>query len=133
MRESAGHQHLYSFREHGRGTILGVTGDAHRDLLDRATAALEGIERTIARQAESFERQNESFDRMTARFDRQNEAFDRMTRRWELSENLFLAAISEISASVQRNTERLDDMGEAIRANTRAVLSVLDRLGPAPG
>jgi len=36
-------------------------------------------------------------------------------------------------ASLKRNTERLDDMRDSILANTQAVLSVLDRLGPAPG
>ncbi|MGH2985701.1 MAG: hypothetical protein ACRDLO_03305 [Solirubrobacterales bacterium] len=45
-------------------------------------------------------------------------------------ERIFVEAITDIDQSIQRNTDRLDDMGEAIRANTRAVLSVLDRIEP---
>jgi glutamine amidotransferase PdxT len=100
--------------------------DRHRDLLDRATAALEGIEATVARQAESFDRQAEAFDR-------QAESHERMMHRIERSEATFVRAIGDIDISLQRNTERLEDMGDAIRADTRAVLSVLDRLGPATG
>ena len=93
--------------------------DPHAELLERATIALERIDRTFERQADAF--------------DRQAYSLERLGRRIERSENLFIRAISEIDASLQRNTERLDDMADAIRANTKAVLSALDRLGPAPG
>ena len=52
--------------------------------------------------------------------------------RMQRTERIFVEALSEISLDIRRNTERLDDMGDAIRANTRAVLSMLDR-GPATG
>jgi hypothetical protein len=62
---------------------------------------------------------------------------ERSERRQERSEQMFIAAMSDIEASIQRNTDRLDDLGaviadmrESIQANTRAVLSVLDRLEP---
>jgi len=41
-----------------------------------------------------------------------------------------IAAISEVSADLHRVGQRLDDMKDEIRANTQAVLSVLDRLEP---
>jgi hypothetical protein len=114
--------------------------DVHAKLLERATAALERIDRTFERQSGAFDRQAEAFDRHAEAFDRHAEAFvrqaaafDRLTRRIERSENLFIQAISDIDASIQRSVERLDDMGDSIRANTQAVLSMLDRLGPAPG
>jgi septal ring factor EnvC (AmiA/AmiB activator) len=110
-----------------------VPGEPHRDLLERATSALEAIERTSDRQVEAFERQADAFERQAKAFARQEKSFERMMRRFERSENVFIAAISDMDVSIQRNTERIDDMGEAIRADTRAVLSMLDRLGPAPG
>jgi methyl-accepting chemotaxis protein len=83
-----------------------------------------------------------------------NRRHRRLIERQERSERIFVDALGDIdrsiqssTESIQRNTERLGDMGgalreirdavremrEEIRANTRAVLSVLDRLGPAPG
>lgn len=58
------------------------------------------------------------------------------------SERVFIAAFNDIEASLERSNERADtanrehieavrDMRDSIRANTEAVLSVLDRLGPA--
>lgn len=125
--------------------------DDHRDLLDRATAALERIDATVARQAESFDRQAESFDRQAESFDRlvsrleadrveSRAHHERMMRRMDRSEAILVEAIGDIDLSLQRNTDRLEQMGAAIRdirdtvqANTQAVLSVLDRLGPATG
>jgi hypothetical protein len=120
--------------------MAGVSEDRHQDLLDRATVALEGINATFDRQAETFDRQAASFDRQAEAFDRQAASFGRhaeshelMMRRMDRRDDVLIEAISEIGLSLQRNTERLEDMGEAIRANTQAVLSVLDRLGPATG
>ena len=110
-----------------------VPDDPQQGLLERATVALEGVERTFERQAKSFDRQQQSFERQQQSFERMQESFERTIRRSERSENAFIVAISDIAANIQRNTDRLDDMGEAIRANTQAVLSMLDRLGPAPG
>lgn len=119
--------------------------DPHRDLLERATVALE-------RQGEAFERQEKAFERQEAAFERHDRSIERLFRkmderdarseareerlmaRWERSEKLFVSAIAEMSreitAELQQMSARLDDMGDAIRANTQAVLSVLDRLDP---
>jgi hypothetical protein len=107
-----------------------------RDLLERATVALE-------RQETAFERQEKSLEQLMRRMDERDarseamfrELLDRggrAARRAERSERIFVAALSGIDASMQRSVERLDEMGDAIRANTRAVLSVLDRLEAGP-
>jgi anion-transporting ArsA/GET3 family ATPase len=70
-------------------------------------------------------------DELKAMDRRSEECHERLLERSRASERIFIVAMTEIDASLKRNTERLDDMGEAIRANTRAVLSVLDRLGRA--
>jgi hypothetical protein len=59
------------------------------------------------------------------------ERHEHLLERGRASERIFIEAMTEIDASLKRNTERLDDMGGAIRAGARAVLSMLDRLGPA--
>jgi len=41
--------------------------------------------------------------------------------------------MSDIDQNIQRNNARLDEMGHWIRANTDAVLAVLDKLNDAPG
>jgi len=51
----------------------------------------------------------------------------------ERSEDRVVEALGDLHLEVARNTARLDDMREGIRANTQAVLSMLDRLGPAHG
>ena len=43
---------------------------------------------------------------------------------------LTATVLSDIDLSIKASTDRLDDMQDEIRANTRAVLSVLDRLEP---
>jgi hypothetical protein len=119
--------------------------DPHRDLLERATVALERQERTFERQARAFERQEQAFDRhdkaierlfrkMDERDARSEAREERLMERWERSEKLFVSAIADIShettSQLQQMSARLDDIGDAIRANTQAVLSVLDRLDP---
>jgi hypothetical protein len=69
---------------------------------------LAGVQETLARQERAFERQGRMFAFQTQTF-----------------ENLI--------AVTERMIERLDDMGDQIRANTQAVLRALDRLdGPRP-
>ncbi len=76
---------------------------------------LAGVERTLARQERAFERQERAFERQERAFAFQVQTF----------ENLI--------AVTERVIERLDDMGDQIRANTQAVLRALDRLdGPRP-
>jgi precorrin-6B methylase 2 len=104
-----------------------VAEGANRDLLERATVAIE-------RQEQAFERQERALEEMMQRWEirdaRAEERHRRLLERQERSERIFVEATSEINVSLQRNTERLDDMADAIRTNTRAVLSVLDRLAP---
>ena len=64
---------------------------------------------------------------------RAEERHRKLLERQERSERVFVSALGDIDASIQRNTERLDDMGDAIRANTRAVLTVLNGLEPRSG
>lgn len=71
---------------------------------------------------------------------RADERHEQLLARGKASERVFIEALTDIDRSIQRNTEtierntqRLDDMGASIRANTRAVLSVLDRLEPSSG
>ena len=46
-------------------------------------------------------------------------------------EDRIVEAWNEISIEMQKNSERLDEMGKQIRANTRATLIALDRyFGP---
>lgn len=126
-------------------------GDPHRDLLERATAAIERMDRQAALQQASFDRQAQAFDRhertleqlvMEMREDRvaAEAREERMMRRFERSENVFINAISDIDKNIQRNNERLDELGaglreirDSIRAHTKAIFAMLDRLGPAPG
>jgi hypothetical protein len=101
-----------------------MAGSAHRDLLERATVALERQERTF----------NEMMRRWEVSDARAEESHRRLLERQERSERIFVEAIGDIEASHGRRLDeianRLSEMGEAIRANTRAVLSVLDRLEP---
>jgi hypothetical protein len=87
--------------------------------------------------AESLERLIRTIEERDVRLVARQE---RSEQRQERSEQMFIAAMSDIDASIQRNTERLGDMADAIadirgsvQANTRAILSVLDRLEPTQG
>ena len=74
---------------------------------------LAGVEGTLARQERALQRQERAFERQERAFTFQVQTF----------ENLI--------AVTARMIERLDDMGDQIRANTQAVLRALERLdGP---
>ena len=61
--------------------------------------------------------------------ERQERAFERQERAFAFQIQTFQNTI----ALIERLIERLDDMGDQIRANTQAVLRALDRLdGPEP-
>jgi hypothetical protein len=64
---------------------------------------------------------------------RAEERHEQLLERSRASQRIFIEALTDIDLSIKRSNERLEDMGAAIRANTRAVLTVLDRFGPAPG
>jgi hypothetical protein len=105
----------------------------HQELLKRHRELSEGHRELLHRNRELGEGQRELLKshrelRESHRELRRHQ--EKMMRRFERSEGIFIAALSDIEASMQRSIERLDDMGDAIRADTRAVLSVLDRLGP---
>lgn len=72
-------------------------------------------------------------DQLKAMDRRAEERHEQLLERSRADERIFIEALTDIDQSIKRNNERLEDMGEAIRANTRAVLAVLDRLGPATG
>lgn len=138
--------------------MVPVDADSNRELLDRLTVAVEGIEATLARQEAAFEHQAAHAARQEAHAARQDEsaarqeaAFAKLMERWDESDaraqehhrrllersdresRIFIDALSDIDRNIQRNNDRLDEMGYAIRADTQAVLSVLDRLDPPPG
>ncbi len=64
----------------------------------------------------------ERMDRLAAERDR------RFLERMRRSEQHFIDALAENTAEIRRLSEGQEDMREALRADTRAVLSVLDRL-----
>ena len=70
--------------------------------------------------------------RAEERHEQLRQGHERLLERSRASERIFIEALTDIDASIKRTNERLEDMGEAIRANTRAVLAALDRFGPAP-
>ncbi|MGH2952910.1 MAG: hypothetical protein ACRDK9_02665 [Solirubrobacterales bacterium] len=98
-------------------------GERHRALIariDAGDARAEERHRALMERHEELKR--EGAERHRA-----------LMERHRRGERIFVEAFGDIDASIQRNTYRLDDMGEAIRADTRAVLSVLDRLEPPSG
>jgi hypothetical protein len=111
--------------------------DADRYLLDRATAALERVDGTLKRQTAVFTDLFRRMDERDALAAERHEALMREHRRvldrFARSEDRVVEALGDLHLEINRNTERLEDMKEAIRTNTQAVLSALDRLGPAPG
>jgi hypothetical protein len=80
------------------------------ELLDANTTALE-------RSSEAFGRNSQAFERNRDAFHRNAEALDRNTRAW-----------GHTVGAMRAVTARLEGMGDEIRANTQAVLQVLDRL-----
>ena len=68
------------------------------------------------------------------RMDRRAEERDRrFLERMRRSEQHFIDALAENSAEIRRLSEGYEEAREAIRADTRAVLSVLDRLDGLEG
>ena len=88
------------------------------------------------------------FDEMHRRLDARIEEMNRrgenrhgqLLERSRASERIFIEAMTDIDQSIKRSNERMSahmlairDMPESIRADTQAVLLLLDRLGPAQG
>ena len=97
--------------------------------LDEQDARAASRHEIVLRELEESKARDERIRREYAELESVASAKDRFAR----SEKIFVGAMSEINISIQRNIERLDDMADAIRANTRAVLRVLDRLEPRSG
>lgn len=116
--------------------------DAIVERLAADTKLAEGRHRdTMARLAaderRAEERHRESSEFLAAEERLAEERHRALLGRGKASERVFVATLTDIDRSIQANIElmgemkdRLDDMGETIRANTQAVLSVLDRLDP---
>ena len=85
--------------------------------------------------------EQDAFESLMKRFDEQDRRaqlrHEQLLERGRTDARLLVNVLGDIDLSIQRSADRLDDigdrlddMGEAIRANTRAVLSVIDRLEP---
>jgi hypothetical protein len=111
--------------------------DSVRSLLDRATAALErqtvAFDRHEVALADLFRRMDVRDALATERHEVLMREHRRLLDRFARSEDRVVEALGDLHLEASRNTDRLDDMRESIRANTQAVLSVLNRLGPATG
>lgn len=95
-----------------------------------AAALQESSEFTERIQRESNERY-EAFVRESN--ERHAAVSDRLMRRMEASEQHFIEALAENTAEIRRIGEGQEESREQLRANTRAVLSVLDRLDGLEG
>jgi hypothetical protein len=91
----------------------------YRQFLKRLDRHLERIDRHMADVREEMRLSREQYAD-------QREFMRELTLRHERSTQ---AAVRTLDAQ----TRRLDDMGDQIRADTRAVLAVLDRLEPGAG
>jgi hypothetical protein len=97
--------------------LAAATGDAHNPSMDRWDEFLERFDAALERSDAVIERNTHAFERNTHAFERNEAALDRNTRAWGHT----VAAMKAIAAEAK-------DQREQIRANTRAVLSILDRL-----
>ena len=97
------------------------------------TSAADRYNRIAARADAAVERMDIEFRREARRLGLSEGSHEWNMARIEYGWRRFVESMEGIRLNIQRNTERLDDMGDAMRANTRAVLSALDRLGPATG
>lgn len=104
---------------------------------------LRKIDRTLERNTEASERNREAFERTMATLDRVNERLDRHEER-DGEFRRYLDALTErhvgisqqlieaINSGFAQLQAEIADQRAQIQANTKAVLRVLDRLGPSP-
>ena len=114
-------RHEDSFAELFRGTDERDAATAERDA--------ERGRRDAERDRRDAEQDRIAAERHEASMNEHRRVLDRFAR----SEDRVVEALGDMHLEVARNTSRIDDMGAAIRANTQAVLSMLDRMGPATG
>lgn len=84
--------------------------DQHRELIERFDAHLERSDRALERMDARMARNDEVLERNT-------QAFDRNTKAWGHTVAAFTAILKSI-----------EDMRDEIRAQTRAIYRVIDRL-----
>lgn len=97
-----------------------MTDEDFAALLARFDAHLEKMDGSLLRQEAVMERNTQALDRNKEAFDRNTEAFERHGRAFERHGQFILGAMNGV-------VRTLDDMRDEIRANTRAVLKLLDR------
>jgi hypothetical protein len=90
------------------------------------------LERQHATSQELFRRVDERDALATERHEALMNEHRRLLDRFARSEDRIVAVLSDLNHETARNSSPIDDMTEAIRAGTRAILSMLDRLGTAP-
>jgi hypothetical protein len=85
--------------------------------MDELGARAEARHRQLMREMDEWSARAEARHRQTL-------------ERSQRGETVLIEALTDIDASIKGSVERLDEIGGAIRANTRAVISVLERLEP---
>lgn len=94
-----------------------VTDDDVKTLIERFDVHLERVDQHMLRQEQHVLRQEQ--------------VIADNSRAMETLTTTLTAVVESFQAEMSKLGRRLDDMGDQIRANTRAVLTVLDRLdGP---
>jgi hypothetical protein len=91
---------------------------------------------------ELLKRIDEHLARANAHMARGNQLMEEIREEHRLNRQAFhelrdvtrwgVLTLGELIEESRRTQRRLDDMGDQIRANSRAVLQILDRLGPGP-
>jgi hypothetical protein len=120
----------------GRGSADAIIGGVNEaEFFERFDAYLAESKEARLLTDELLERNREAFERNAEAFERNAEAFERnmqaLDRHQESHEDLrtFIRDITNRNEKVWRGVmNRLDDMGDEIRAQTAAILNVLDRL-----
>jgi hypothetical protein len=115
-------------------------GRVRKDLLQDIRRSNESIRESQQRILESQDRiariERTGLADLAQKVERQERAFQRQERRFQKQELTFqyqIETFEKTSALLDRLIQRLDDLGDQIRANTRAVLRMLDRFdGPEP-
>ena len=103
-------------------------------LARRVIEALERNSAAFERHAEAYDRHAAAFERNSAAFERNSAAFERHAAALDGQRDTFRVQAEIFEAGFRGMIEKLDEMSRDIRANTQAVLRLLDRFdgGPQP-
>lgn len=93
------------------------------ELLRRLDDHIARMDEVLLRQEGAIERNTRAFERSERAFKRSEQAFEKSDQRFELNRLAFERTFAGIDAMVKV----LEDMRQDIRANTQAVLKLLDR------